>query len=281
MRVSCIIPFKNRRDFVLNAIASTQEGQGEAVEVVVVDDGSTDGAGEAIAARFPGVRQVRLQGVGPGLARNAGIAAATGDVLMLLDSDDCWLPGHVDRLLAVLAKGYQVAYGVTWTKDEIGGRDFLLPEDGCGIEGECFSALMRWCFLVPSAVAFTRDAFDATEGFGPGFLGEDWVFFLRLAAAFPFGFASGEPITLRRLHAGSLCAISGRQEIIDCLNRVQSTLMTLNRVVSDDIEGVGRMRRLVNEEGEKWRTIQDWYLAMKERGLLDNHSCPRKSTNGS
>ena len=84
-------------------------------------------------------------------------------------------------------------------------NDFLIPENGVGIEGDCFEPLLRWCFLVPSSVAVSREVFQAVGGFESVACGEDWIFFLKLSALFPFGFAGPHPITLRRLHQGSLC----------------------------------------------------------------------------
>ena len=115
MKISCIIPTRNRSSMVLEAIASIRRQQYPDLEIIVVDDGSTDNTQAAIKSMFPEIRQVRLNGVGPGLARNAGADAANGNILMFLDSDDLWLENHVQQLQDILNRGFQVAYGATKT----------------------------------------------------------------------------------------------------------------------------------------------------------------------
>ncbi len=93
--VSCVIPTKNRIAFLPHAIESVlgQEG-GEVDEVILVDDGSSDGTVEFVQERYPRVKVIRGEGLGPGRARNAGASAASGEVLMFLDSDDRWTDDH-------------------------------------------------------------------------------------------------------------------------------------------------------------------------------------------
>jgi len=268
MKVSCIIPTRDRRDMVLQAMASALAQTGGPPEVLVVDDGSNDGTAEAVRRQYPRVRLLRTGGLGPGPARNAGAAAAGGDVLMFLDSDDLWETDHVRRLAGLIEQGFSAAYGVARTTDLLNGHDFLIPEAGLGPEGQCFQALVRWCFLVPSAFAVTRRAFENIGGFGSESFGEDWIFFLRLAAVYPFGFTPAV-ITRRLLHPGSLCCLENPGlQITALLDRIAAVLEETGRAGSADRARVRSMRRLAAEEGEKWRTIQDWYLTLKGRGLV-------------
>ena len=133
---------------VLEAIESIKRQHYSDLEIIVVDDGSTDNTRAEIKSIFPEIRQVKLAGVGPGPARNAGVAASSGGILMFLDSDDIWLENHIRQLTDTISRGFQVAYGTTKTMDEIGGEDFLIPDINDWIEGDCFEALLRWCFLV-------------------------------------------------------------------------------------------------------------------------------------
>ena len=91
MKVSVIIPVHDRAHLVERAIGSVLAQTCPAHEVIVVDDGSTDGLAEVIAARFDGlVHFVRQANGGAGSARNRGIDIATGDWIAFLDSDDWW-----------------------------------------------------------------------------------------------------------------------------------------------------------------------------------------------
>jgi glycosyltransferase involved in cell wall biosynthesis len=70
MKVSCIIPARDRRDMVLKAIESVLAQEGWVPEVIVVDDGSTDGTKGAVRTHFPWITLISTHGLGPGLARN-------------------------------------------------------------------------------------------------------------------------------------------------------------------------------------------------------------------
>jgi glycosyltransferase involved in cell wall biosynthesis len=268
MQVSCIIPTKNRSRMVIQAIDSALEQQGECPEVVVVDDGSSDSTVALVKETFPSVKVVEISGLGPGPARNAGVEAAAGDILMFLDSDDLWFPHHVESLCRILDQGYPVAYGVTRTINEVNGGEFTTPEEHACSEGDCFNHLLRWCFLVPSAVAVKRETFSSINGFGSEPYGEDWFFFLKLAARFPFGFAAGAPITLRRLHKGSLCCLTGNSKILQLVRGLINFLKDEPRVEFKDLAHFMRLEQFVMQRGNDWLTVQDWYLAMQEEGII-------------
>ena len=104
--VSVVIPTFNRCELVLEAIDSVLAQTYPSLEVLVIDDGSTDGTGEAVAARYarePRVRYTWQTNAERSTARNAGIEQARGEFVAFLDSDDCWLPKKLEKQLAVLA----------------------------------------------------------------------------------------------------------------------------------------------------------------------------------
>ncbi len=101
--LSVVIPTWNRSRLVCEAIESALVQRAGAVEVIVVDDASTDDTCDVLAERFgPDIKLVRLaQRGGARTARNAGTMLATGELLAFLDSDDLWLPGKLDAELRV------------------------------------------------------------------------------------------------------------------------------------------------------------------------------------
>jgi glycosyltransferase involved in cell wall biosynthesis len=108
--LSVVIPTWNRASLVCEAVDSALAQRAGAVEVIVVDDASTDGTAEVVertygtAGTYP-VQVIRLpERSGPGAARNAGMAVATGELLAFLDSDDLWLPGKLDAELRMFAR---------------------------------------------------------------------------------------------------------------------------------------------------------------------------------
>ena len=252
----------------LAAIDSVMRQQCFQVEIIIVDDGSTDNTVAEVSALFPEINTVKLDGVGPGQARNAGAAASRGDILMFLDSDDLWLAKHVQMLLEVLNRGFKVAYGVAQTKDEITGIDFLIPENGAGIEGDCFNALLRWCFLVPSAMAITRKTFEEIGGFAPVSFGEDWMFFLKLAAKFPFGFAGPEPVTVRRLHRGSLCFLSDKKKLLAIISQMLTVLENEPRATVAHYRHFSMLRDWTADNMAQWSTVQDWFISMQQEKII-------------
>ena len=211
VRVSAIIATYNRADLVQQAIRSALEQQvpGGEVEVIVVDDASTDNTPEVVSAfgsRVRFIRQTRNQR--EGAARNAGARLAAGDYCAFLDSDDYWLPGKLARDVARLeaddrpALVYSRALNVDAAGTTVGARRLPTPR------GDVFWALAREAFMPMSSVAVRADAFRACGGFqeDPALSGTaDWELWMRLAARWPVGFVE-QTATCIRVHADHMLA---------------------------------------------------------------------------
>jgi glycosyltransferase involved in cell wall biosynthesis len=114
--VSVIIPSYDRAHCVERAVDSALGQTHPDVEVIVVDDGSTDGTDTLIARRYGGDRRVRLhrqENRGIAAARNAGLARASGAFVAFLDSDDVWLPWKLELQIACLRGRREL--GLVWT----------------------------------------------------------------------------------------------------------------------------------------------------------------------
>ena len=103
IQVSVIIPTYNRADFLREAIDSVRAQTYTNFEIIVVDDGSTDGTQELVTSLYPDVRYLRQENSGPAAARNNGINNAAGEVIAFLDSDDIWLPEMLSKQIARLS----------------------------------------------------------------------------------------------------------------------------------------------------------------------------------
>ena len=102
-QISVIIPVYNRAAYVAEAIESVLGQTTRAAELIVIDDGSSDGSA-AVIRRFGSALHYRYRpNGGIAAARNAGVALATGTYLAFLDSDDLWMPTKLARQMAVLA----------------------------------------------------------------------------------------------------------------------------------------------------------------------------------
>lgn len=114
MKVSIIIPLYNKAPYVRRALDSISAQTFADFEVIVVDDGSTDG-GAAIVADYPDprFRLVHQPNAGPGAARNAGIAQARGEFIAFLDADDAWLPKYLYESVRLLESFWPEVASVT------------------------------------------------------------------------------------------------------------------------------------------------------------------------
>ena len=117
IRYSVVIPAYNAAAFIGNAIESVLAQTCKPLEVIVVDDGSSDNTPAIVESYGDPVRLIRQTNSGPGAARNHGVRLATGDFIGLLDADDTWLPDKIERQ-AELIESERVALVHCMTTDE-------------------------------------------------------------------------------------------------------------------------------------------------------------------
>ena len=210
-RVSVIVPVFNRPRFVREAVGSAlaQECPGGR-EVVVVDDGSTDGTPQVLASFGDRIRVVRQENAGPSHARNRGIAEARGDLVAFLDSDDVWLPGKLAAQVAVLDAAPQaclVHSDVEEFFEERSGRAWTRRPEVLG--GRVLRALLRRNFVHTMTVVLRRSSLAALAGAAPFDAAyppcEDWDLWLRLAERSEFA-ADPVPRVRTRVHEGGISA---------------------------------------------------------------------------
>lgn len=109
-KVSVIIPTYNRAATVLGAVQSALDQTYPSIEVIVVDDGSTDDTAERLSTFLPRIKLLRQKNAGPSEARNHGARHASGEILAFLDSDDVWMSDKIARQVALME-----AYGNAMT----------------------------------------------------------------------------------------------------------------------------------------------------------------------
>jgi len=184
LQISAVIPTYNRRDLVVRAIESVLAQTYPVREVIVVDDGSTDGTEGTlcryIATMAPSSRRVhyiRQEKGGAAMARNRGIAEATGDWVGFLDSDDQWLPDKLECQVRTLEKF--AAVSVACTTDATYVNNPLMSKtafqaDGIQCDGEIgiFPHLRRQMIYGTHGVYLPtllvhRKAIDTIGGFDP------------------------------------------------------------------------------------------------------------------
>jgi glycosyltransferase involved in cell wall biosynthesis len=183
--VSVIIPCYNGEAFLKDAVESALAQTYDRVEIVVVDDGSTDGSAE-IARKFP-VRYVRRPNRGLTASRNLGIRESLGSYIIFLDADDRLKPDAVESGLRILSQRPECAMAV--------GDHLFISEDGSHLadsQKDCiaalhYEALLKSNFIeMISSVVFRRSVLDAVGGFDTGLrVAEDYELYLRIARVYP------------------------------------------------------------------------------------------------
>ena len=146
-RISCIIPVWNGERFLGQALDSVFAQSLPPDEVIVVDDGSTDGSADIVLGRCEQIQLIRQAKGGAASARNTGVRVATGNLFAFIDADDLWLPAKVQRQLETLysapASGCCVTLIDTFLEDSLcadaGPTSLNQPK-----VGHIASALMVW-----------------------------------------------------------------------------------------------------------------------------------------
>jgi len=196
--ISVVIPAFNRESYLGEAIESVLAQGRPETELIVVDDGSTDGTA-SVASSHPGVVCLRLPHRGPAAARNAGIAAARGELIAFLDSDDLWAPGKLAAQLEVLQQRRDVSLVFCLVEE------FVSPELPPASATQVRAAARPQAGYTAGALLARRAAFDEAGRFDESLrVGEfvDW-----LARAHERQLRSEVvPLVLlhRRLHEGNL-----------------------------------------------------------------------------
>ncbi|MEF3697324.1 glycosyltransferase family 2 protein [Desulfolutivibrio sp.] len=196
--VSAVIPTFDRAAMVSEAVASVLSQCGAELELVVVDDGSTDDT----PAVLVGISDSRLRVAatsnrGVAAARNLGASMARGRYVAFLDSDDTWLPGKIERQLAYMAaSGHAVSQTQEiWVRGgvRVNPRRVHLKKDG-----DFFRQALRLCLVSPSSVMIDRDYLRQVGPFDEGLAAcEDYDLWLRMLLRGPIGLLD-EALTVRR-----------------------------------------------------------------------------------
>jgi glycosyltransferase involved in cell wall biosynthesis len=214
--VSAIVPTYNRADTVGQAVESILGQTYKNIEVIVVDDGSTDGTHDVLQRFGSRLRIFRQENAGPSAARNRGIAAAQGEMIAFLDSDDTWLSEKIERQTRLLSAAdrsvpccicnatIRAANGPDGTSFQSALLDPAVDE---GLWLNVAQVLIGRFLLFSQAVLIRRSALDRVGGFDENlrYL-EDYDLALRLSSLGPWAFTRELLLIYHKGTTGSLAA---------------------------------------------------------------------------
>ena len=296
--VSVVIPAYNSESTILETVQSVLQQTLTDFELIVIDDGSTDGTLSILKQ----IKDSRLnvfsyQNGGLATARNRGIERAAGQFVTFIDADDLWMPDKLEKQVAALQASPSAGVAYSWTKamDHSGQRFY----EGCSesYAGNVYAQLLRCNFITSgSNVMMTREAiassgvFDSTLRYC-----EDWDYYLRIARSWPFACVPHYQILYRQT-AGSLSTnVSKMEEAYErvcdrafkdaskhvqqirpeCLARVNQHLAQLHLkshgLKSHGLKGQGNRSSLRNAAAKLWQAARLWpkiLLDSKTKRLL-------------
>lgn len=189
--VTAVIPNYNYAGYLREAVDSVLDQTYENVEVIVVDDGSTDASREVIESYGERVTAIFQENCGVAAARNNGVAAGSGDFVAFLDADDRWLPDKVKKQVAAFVDDEVGLVHVGLREIDGEGNDVCSRSDG--MSGSVADELLLFERPVilggGSGLMVRRTVFDAVGGFDTAMsTSADWDLFYRVASRYQVGF---------------------------------------------------------------------------------------------
>ncbi len=271
VNISVIIPTWNRLHVLKRAIDSVLAQTFTPVEVIVIDDGSSDGTAEWIKQNYPSIILVVQKQSGVSAARNAGIRRAKGEWIALLDSDDEWLPQKLARQMDLLS--FKTDALVCHT-DEIwvrNGKRVNAMNKHQKPEGYIYQHCLPLCCVSPSSILIHKSVFDDAGVFDESYPAcEDYELWLRIFCRYEAALVrepllikyGGHDDQLSRIHWGMdrfrVRAIDGvlENQALNDDDRRQSIKVLKKKC---EILCQGAEKRQKYEDADAYRTLSEKY----------------------
>ncbi len=201
---SVIIPVFNKAGYVKEALDSVFSQTVKDLEVLVVNDGSTDGTEGVLRSYLNRVRYFYQENRGVSSARNRAITAARGKYLAFLDADDIWLPQKLEQQLSLLERREVIVHSDVEFIDAEGRKISKVAPQICFQQGNLFSGILLWqSRVILSSVVLPRSLSRKAGWFDEELrTAEDTCYLLNLARTGEFKFAPEKLILKRDLPAG-------------------------------------------------------------------------------
>jgi len=254
-KVSVIIPTYNREKTILRALQSVLDQTYTNIEVLVIDDGSTDGTADIVN----GVSDERIKYIvlekngGPSNARNVGVQMAEGEWIAFQDSDDCWHKDKLEKQMAYAAEHpeYTLVYCM-YNAIIYNGKRILVPDKPWPdkMEGNMLRTLLERNVIGAPTVMVKREAFLKVGGFDTSYKAlEDWEFVLRFAKGYEIGFV--------------------KEVLIDCYVSNSGVSSNVGAFYEARCKMLGQYKNAMIQEGVLETVMQDILLRAQGAGVAD------------
>lgn len=185
VRYSVIIPTYNREGFVARAVESVLAQTCQDFEIIVVDDGSTDGTEAVLRPYRDRIRYLRQSNQGSSAARNRGIRESCGQYIAFLDSDDFWHPDKLARTEEAVEAHPDAGLFYSDFRMVTPAGGFLRVQKCKHVVGDGYLAILLQAFILTSTVVCRRECFDVCGLFHePLRRVQDWDMWVRIARRF-------------------------------------------------------------------------------------------------
>lgn len=263
--VSVIIPNYNYADYLREAIASVLAQTYENIEIIVVDDGSSDNSRATIESYGEKVTGIFQQNQGVSATRNNGVKASRGEYIAFLDADDVWLPRKIELQMAKFAAVPTLGM-VHVAVDEVDSDGNVLAKKRNGLDGrrtpDFFMLTIECVYGGGSGIILPRRIFDEAGGFDTRLsTSADWDLFCRISERYEVAFV--EEVLLRyRVHNSNMHANVGAME--------HDMILAFEKAFAAPAADVAAIRR--RAYGNLHLTLAGSYLAAGWYGAFVRHS---------
>ncbi len=263
--ISVIVPTYNYAHFIGDCLESIFSQTYKDFEVIVVDDGSTDGTAEILQEYKEKIRYIYQENRGLPSARNTGIQSSHGKFLAFLDSDDLWLPYKLEEQIRIL--GDDADMGIIFSDasafNERGViRESILKEEKI-CTGFCFERLFMGNYLVMPTVMIRKNCLEKSGIFDESLTAvEDYDLWLRISLFYKIGFVD-KVLAMYRVHPSNMSR--------DFCRLLDNEIRVIKKIINaypETAEKMGkniplRLCSLFNQYGLEWISKGETRLAKK------------------
>ena len=230
-RVSVIMPVRNGKDYLQEAVDSVLQQSFADLELLLIDDGSTDDDYDRYALQDERIRVIHLTGLGVSRARNVGMAQARGEFIAFLDSDDIWFPSKLRAQVDYFEQNHDVGvvFGqfIRWPAQANGSfaPAASLVQDASQFtrmdparSGWLYTRLLDGLLVGMNTAVIRRSVYESIGGFNEAMRqGEDYDFWLKASRVAEMHSLNG-PVALYRIHgASAMHRLSAESHLVNLL----------------------------------------------------------------